>query len=61
MLSSDANCCVRGHSWKSAGSGSGCSVAADIEHLNPDLVFVAADFQNRGPNPREVTKFVAQS
>ncbi len=37
------------------------AVAADIEHLNPDLVFVAGDFQNRGPNPREVTKFVAQS
>ena len=37
------------------------AVAADIERLNPDLVFVAGDFQNRGPNPREVTEFVAQS
>lgn len=37
------------------------AVAADIERLNPDLVFVAGDFQNRGPNPREVTKFVAES
>src|SRR5215469_242549 len=37
------------------------AVAADIERLSPDLVFVAGDFQNRGPNPREVTKFVAQS
>jgi predicted phosphodiesterase len=37
------------------------AVAADIGHLHPDLVFVAGDFQNRGPNPREVTKFVAQS
>jgi predicted phosphodiesterase len=37
------------------------AVATDLEDLNPDLVFVAGDFQNRGPNPREVTKFVAQS
>jgi predicted phosphodiesterase len=37
------------------------AVAAEIDRLNPDLVFVAGDFQNRGPNPREVTKFVAQS
>src|ERR1700736_2727054 len=37
------------------------AVAAEIERLNPDLVFVAGDFQNRGPNPREVTEFVAQS
>jgi putative phosphoesterase len=37
------------------------AVAADLERLNPDLVFVAGDFQNRGPNPREVTQFVAQS
>ncbi|MBV8378453.1 MAG: metallophosphoesterase family protein [Verrucomicrobia bacterium] len=37
------------------------AVAAEIDLLNPDLVFVAGDFQNRGPNPREVTKFVAQS
>jgi len=37
------------------------AVTADIEDLHPDLVFVAGDFQNRGPNPREVTKFVAQS
>jgi predicted phosphodiesterase len=37
------------------------AVAADIGRLNPDLVFVAGDFQNRGPNPREVTKFVARS
>jgi len=37
------------------------AVAADIDRLNPDLVFVAGDFQNRGPNPREVTQFVARS
>jgi putative phosphoesterase len=37
------------------------AVAADLERLNPDLVFVAGDFQNRGPNPREVTQFVAKS
>jgi len=37
------------------------AVAAEIDRLNPDLVFVAGDFQNRGPNPREVTEFVAQS
>jgi predicted phosphodiesterase len=37
------------------------AVAADLERLNPDLVFVAGDFQNRGPNPREVTQFVAES
>jgi predicted phosphodiesterase len=37
------------------------AVAADIERLSPDLVFVAGDFQNRGPNPREVTEFVANS
>jgi predicted phosphodiesterase len=37
------------------------AVAAEIDRLNPDLVFVAGDFQNRGPNPREVTEFVAKS
>jgi predicted phosphodiesterase len=37
------------------------AVAADVGRLKPDLVFVAGDFQNRGPNPREVTKFVAGS
>ena len=37
------------------------AVTAEIERLSPDLVFVAGDFQNRGPNPREVTEFVAQS
>jgi predicted phosphodiesterase len=37
------------------------AVASDLEQLNPDLVFVAGDFQNRGPNPREVTEFVAKS
>ena len=37
------------------------AVAAEIDRLRPDLVFVAGDFQNRGPNPREVTKFVAES
>ncbi len=37
------------------------AVAADLERLDPDLVFVAGDFQNRGPNPREVTQFVAES
>jgi predicted phosphodiesterase len=37
------------------------AVAADLERLNPDLIFVAGDFQNRGPNPREVTQFVAES
>ena len=37
------------------------AVAAEIDRLSPDLVVVAGDFQNRGPNPREVTEFVAQS
>ncbi len=37
------------------------AVAADVDRLHPDLVFVAGDFQNRGPNPREVTEFVAKS
>jgi predicted phosphodiesterase len=37
------------------------AVAADIYRLRPDLVFVAGDFQNRGPNPREVTEYVAKS
>jgi len=37
------------------------AVAAEIDQLSPDLVFVAGDFQNRGPNPREVTEFVAES
>jgi predicted phosphodiesterase len=37
------------------------AVTAEIHRLKPDLVFVAGDFQNRGPNPREVTEFVAQS
>jgi predicted phosphodiesterase len=37
------------------------AVAAEIDRLKPDLVFVAGDFQNRGPNPREVTEFVANS
>src|ERR1700730_2382708 len=37
------------------------AVAAEIDRLRPDLVFVAGDFQNRGPSPREVTEFVAKS
>jgi predicted phosphodiesterase len=37
------------------------AVAAEIDRLSPDLVVVAGDFQNRGPNPREVTEFVARS
>src|ERR1700719_4388414 len=37
------------------------AVAAEIDRLRPDLVFVAGDFQNRGPNPREVTEFVSAS
>jgi predicted phosphodiesterase len=37
------------------------AVASEIERLRPDLVFVAGDFQNRGPNPREVTEFVIGS
>jgi predicted phosphodiesterase len=37
------------------------AVAAEIYKLAPDLVVVAGDFQNRGPNPREVTEFVAKS
>jgi predicted phosphodiesterase len=37
------------------------AVASEIEGLRPDLVFVAGDFQNRGPNPREVTEFVVGS
>jgi len=34
------------------------AVAAEIDRLRPDLVFVAGDFQNRGPSPREVTELV---
>ena len=37
------------------------AVAADLARLDPDLVFVAGDFQNRGPNPREVTQAVMES
>ena len=37
------------------------AVASEIERLRPDLIFVAGDFQNRGPNPREVTEFVIGS
>jgi predicted phosphodiesterase len=37
------------------------AVTSDLGRLNPDLVFVAGDFQNRGPNPREVTTFVHES
>ena len=37
------------------------AVAAEIDRLAPDLVVVAGDFQNRGPNPREVTEFVSTS
>src|SRR5271165_5425027 len=37
------------------------AVAAEIYRLAPELVVVAGDFQNRGPNPREVTEFVARS
>ena len=37
------------------------AVATDLDRVNPDRVFVAGDFQNRGPNPREVTSFVWQS
>ncbi len=37
------------------------AVTADLDRLDPDLVFVAGDFQNRGPNPREVTAFVYHS
>ena len=37
------------------------AVAADVNRLRPDLVFVAGDFQNRGPNPREVTEFLTSS
>jgi predicted phosphodiesterase len=37
------------------------AVASEIERLRPDLVFVAGDFQNRGPSPREVTEFVLGS
>jgi predicted phosphodiesterase len=37
------------------------AVATDLDRLSPDRVFVAGDFQNRGPNPREVTSFVWHS
>jgi predicted phosphodiesterase len=37
------------------------AVAAEIDRLRPDLVFVAGDFQNRGPRPHEVTEFVMNS
>jgi predicted phosphodiesterase len=37
------------------------AVATDLDRIDPDLVFVAGDFQNRGPNPREVTAFVCRS
>jgi len=37
------------------------AVAAEIDRLRPDLVFVAGDFQNRGPSPREVTEFLTNS
>jgi predicted phosphodiesterase len=35
------------------------AVTDDLAGLTPDLVYVAGDFQNRGPNPVEVTRFVA--
>jgi predicted phosphodiesterase len=37
------------------------AVTTDLGRFDPDLVFVAGDFQNRGPNPREVTAFIYQS
>ena len=37
------------------------AVGAEIDRLRPDLVFVAGDFQNRGPSPREVTELVMDS
>jgi predicted phosphodiesterase len=37
------------------------AVEAEIGRLRPDLVFVAGDFQNRGPSPREVTELVMDS
>jgi predicted phosphodiesterase len=35
------------------------AVVADLQRVTPDIVYVAGDFQNRGPNPFEVTRFVA--
>ncbi len=37
------------------------AVASEIDRLRPDLIFVAGDFQNRGPSPREVTEFITSS
>lgn len=35
------------------------AVTKDLDTVGPDLVVVAGDFQNRGPQPREVTELVA--
>ncbi|MGA8658532.1 MAG: metallophosphoesterase [Chthoniobacterales bacterium] len=35
------------------------AVTKDLDRVGPDLVVVAGDFQNRGPQPREVTELVA--
>jgi predicted phosphodiesterase len=35
------------------------AVTRDLDTVGPDLVVVAGDFQNRGPQPREVTELVA--
>ena len=35
------------------------AVIKDLNTAGPDLVVVAGDFQNRGPQPREVTELVA--
>jgi hypothetical protein len=35
------------------------AVLPDLRRQSPDIVYVAGDFQNRGPHPLEVTQFVA--
>jgi predicted phosphodiesterase len=35
------------------------AVTKDLDRVRPDMVVVAGDFQNRGPQPREVTELVA--
>jgi predicted phosphodiesterase len=36
------------------------AVIADLEMVKPDEVIVAGDFQNRGPQPKEVTDLIIQ-
>lgn len=37
------------------------AVTKDLDKVSPDMVVVAGDFQNRGPQPREVTELVASN